>query len=114
VEEAHGSGIEAGAILGKAIVQAMAVISGAFFGFLGYRLYLQGVESATEATFAWGSIEFWMAGGGPGIFFALAGVLVIYVAVTHRLIVEIKADQIGPEAQGGRRSSNKRKIGRKE
>jgi hypothetical protein len=67
----------------RSITLLVACLGGIFSIFLGWRLYCKGVESAVHSDFSNESkfrIKF--SAVGPGVFFALFGMLIIYKVVT--------------------------------
>jgi len=78
--------------LAKTLVLLAAIIAGGFFGYWGYRLYIQGVESSTAGGVTWQDASFWFNGAGPGIGFAVVGAAMVLVAVNRRF---------GEETDGG-------------
>ncbi len=65
----------------------------AAFGYLGYDLYVRGVQASSDVEIAYQSARFWVSGGAPGVFFILSAVVVAIVTLTRRVNLMRDGDQ---------------------
>lgn len=73
------------------LTRLLGVACGTVFAFLGYKLFAKGFfEKASELNAIWGKQRLVLKQIGPGVFFALLGVAVIWVTSQHPMQVSDK------------------------
>lgn len=87
----------------KGLVLVLAEAIGAFSLWMGYELFYLGITDKADGGAQYGSMKFWLTGGGPGLFFAAFGACMVVFAVTRNLAFE--SETAGPESERTRVTS---------